>query len=167
MNVVVWLFASRKRICFAVFAIIVGLLGESLFLQHIVGLEPCPLCIIQRYEFVLVGLLALIAAVTPNLISRGAHGLALVAALTGMGTAAWHVRLQLFPPVEASCGPGLEYMIGELPLTRALPMIFHGSGDCTEVQWTFLGISIAGWSLISFTIFAATLFAAWRRRNPA
>jgi disulfide bond formation protein DsbB len=148
-----------------VFTIIAGLLAESLILQHVQGLEPCPMCVIQRYEFVLLGLLALAAALTPGVLGRVLHAGAILIALVGMGTASWHVHLQLFPPQETACGPGLEYMIEELPLTRALPMIFHGSGDCSEVQWTFLGISIAGWSLVWFTLFTLTLITAWRRSS--
>jgi disulfide bond formation protein DsbB len=162
-KVIDWFLASRQRLCLAVFAIIVGLLAESLVLQHVMGLEPCPLCVIQRYEFLLTGLFALAAALTLGLWNRIAHAGAVLFALAGMGTAAWNVYIQLFPRPVASCGPGLEYMIEELPLSRALPMLFHGSGDCSEVQWTFLGLSIAGWSLVWFTIFTATLIAAWRR----
>ena len=166
MKFVSWWFATRQRMCLAIFAVIAVLLSESLFLQHVRGLEPCPLCIIQRYEFVLVALFALIAALSSGPLNRGAHALALVAALCGMGTAAWHVNLQLFPTPELACGPGLEYMIGELPLARGLPMLFRGSGDCSQVEWTFLGLSIAGWSLVWFAIFVVTLVTAWRRPDP-
>jgi disulfide bond formation protein DsbB len=164
-KIIDWFFASRRHVGLVVFAVIVGLLSESLFLQHVEGFEPCPMCVIQRYEFVLLALLALVAALIPGVLGRIVHASAILIALAGMGTAAWHVKLQLFPPVSETCGPGLEYMIGELPLTRALPMIFHGSGDCSEVQWTFLGISIAGWSLVWFTLFTITLITAWRRSS--
>jgi disulfide bond formation protein DsbB len=159
------LFGTRRRTCAAVFIVIAGLLSASLYLQHVVGLEPCPLCILQRYAFVAVALFALIAALVPNLPSRIAHAAALLFALVGGGTAAWHVWLQVNPPKFASCGPGLETLLTELPLARALPRIFHGSGDCTEVQWTFLGLSIAGWSLVWFTILFVALVAASRNRN--
>jgi disulfide bond formation protein DsbB len=158
------LFATRRRACAAVFIVIVGLLATSLYLQHVVGLEPCPLCILQRYAFVMVALFALVAALTPGLAGRIAHGVALLFTIVGGSTAAWHVYLQLNPPKFASCGPGLETMLTELPLARALPRIFQGSGDCSEIQWTFLGISIAGWSLVWFAIFLIALAAALRRR---
>lgn len=156
---------TRRRICASIFIVIAGLLATSLYLQHVVGLEPCPLCILQRYEFVMVALFALVAALTPGLVSKIAHGVALLFAIAGGSTAAWHVYLQLNPPQFASCGPGLETMLTELPLARALPRIFHGSGDCSEVQWTFFGISIAGWSLVWFTIFFIALTVALRRRG--
>lgn len=160
-----WIVGSRRRICGAVFVVIAALLAKSLYLQHVQGYEPCPLCILQRYEYVLVALFALLAAATPGLPSRIAHGIAILATMAGIGTAGWHVYLQLNPPKFASCGPGLDYMLSEMPLSSALPRIFHGSGDCTEVQWTFLGLSIAGWSLVWFSILFVALLAAFRRRR--
>ncbi len=155
---------TRRRICAAVFVVIACLLATSLYLQHVEGLEPCPLCILQRYAFVLVALLALIAALVPNALARASQAAAMLFALAGGGVAAWQVWLQAHPPKVASCGPGLEYMLSELPLARALPRIFQGSGDCSEVQWTFLGLSIAGWSLVWFTILFVALAAAARKR---
>jgi disulfide bond formation protein DsbB len=158
------LLGTRRRVCATVFVAVAGLLLFSLVLQHYVGLEPCPLCILQRYAFVLVALSAVVAAVTPDLPSRIAHGLAALAALAGGGVAAWHVWLQYNPPEESSCGPGLAYMLGELPLARALPRIFQGGGDCTAVDWRFLGLSIAGWALVWFAILFVLLIATLRRR---
>ncbi len=159
------LFGSRRRVCAVVFFVIVALLSVSLYLQHVVGLEPCPLCILQRYAFVLVAVFALVAALTPNLPSRIAQGAAALFTVLGGGVSIWHVYLQLNPPKVSSCGPGLEYMLSELPLARALPRIFQGSGDCSEVQWTFLGLSIAGWALVWFTLLFVALVAASRRRG--
>lgn len=158
------IFASRRRICAAVFIVIAALLSVSLYLQHVVGLEPCPLCILQRYAFVLVAAFALVAALASGITSRIAHGAAVLFVLAGGGTAAWHVWLQLNPPRESSCGPGLEFMLSELPLARALPRIFQGSGDCSAVEWTFLGLSIAAWSLVWFAILLVSLLAAARQR---
>ena len=45
-------------------------------------------------------------------------------------------------------------MIETFPLQRAIPMIFKGSGDCTKVDWTFLGGSIANWSFVCFVLIA-------------
>jgi disulfide bond formation protein DsbB len=158
------LVGTRRRICAAVFVVIAGLLSVSLYLQHVVGLEPCPLCILQRYAFVLVAVFALFAALSPDLMSRIAHGVAVLFAFAGGGAAAWHVWLQISPPKEVSCGPGLEYMLSELPLARALPLIFKGAGDCSAVDWRFFGLSIAAWALVWFTILFVTLIAASRQR---
>ena len=79
--------------------------------------------------------------------------------LTGGGIAARQSWMQIDPPLIPECGPGLEFMLESFPLAQALPMIFRGAGDCTVVEWTFLGLSIANWSLVSFT--ATVLFAGW------
>ena len=80
-------------------------------------------------------------------------------ALTGGGVAAQQTRLQLNPPGLAECGPGLEYLMESFPLTQVLPMLFRGAGDCSAIDWTFLGLSIANWSLVNFVLIAA--LAGW------
>ena len=138
-----------------------GLLGFGLYLQHGVGLEPCPMCIMQRYAFLVVALLALLGGVhgPKRRGSRIYAALIGVAALTGASIAARQSWMQINPPLIPECGPGLEFMLESFPLAQALPMIFRGAGDCTVIEWTFLGLSIANWSLVSFT--ATVLFAAW------
>jgi len=141
-----------------------SLVGFAIYLQQAKGLEPCPLCILQRYAFVTVSALALLAAVLPRLLARILAWLGIAVALAGAGVGAWHVWLQLHPPAVSACGPSLEYLVGNLPLGRALPRIFQGYGDCTVVDWTFLGISIPGWSLMWLLALGLALFAAQRRR---
>jgi disulfide bond formation protein DsbB len=159
-----WL--ARRRVWFALIAAVaIGLLAFALYLQHAVGLEPCPLCILQRYAFTLVALFALIATVLPGRwLTALAGGLTTLAAAAGAGVAGWHTWLQHFPPEVASCGPGLETMITELPLSTALPRIFQGSGNCTEVDWTMLGLSIAEWSLVWLLILLVASVIGLRRR---
>ena len=151
----------------ALFVLAAALLGFGLYLQHGVGLQPCPMCIMQRYAFLLAALLALAAA----LHGPGPAGVRVyaaligLAALTGGGIAAWQSWLQFDPPLIPECGPGLEFMLESFPLAESLPMIFRGAGDCSVVDWTFLGLSIANWSLLNF---GATLaFALWMLLRPA
>ncbi len=150
-----------RTLYFALFASCTGLLGFGLFLQHVVGLEPCPMCIMQRYAFVLVALLALVAGVHGPGRAGGRVYAALIglAALGGASIAARQSWMQLYPPEIPECGPGLEFMLESFPLAESLPMIFRGAGDCAAVDWTFLGLSIANWSLVSFG--AVIAFAAW------
>ena len=147
-----------------------GLLAEGLFLQHVVGLEPCPMCIVQRYALVLVALSAAIGAW-----GRGT-GLRLwctafmtLWALGGAYVAARQSWLQWYPPEIQTCGRDFYGMIETFPLQRAIPMIFRGSGDCTKVDWTFLGGSIANWSFVAFASMAliglALLAQGWRQRH--
>ena len=90
-----------------------------------------------------------------------------VAALAGGGVAARQSWLQWFPPAVSECGPGLEYMLESFPLASALPMIFRGAGDCSVIDWTFLGLSIANWSFLVFaTILAALILHLLQRGKP-
>lgn len=150
-----WFDNAPRRILALVAAACVALLAFGLYLQHVVGLEPCPMCIVQRYALALVGLVAVVAAL---LRSRGAHiaGSGLIVLLSGFGAfvAARQSWLQWYPPEIASCGRDFYGMIETFPLRRAIPMIFRGSGDCTRIDWTFLGGSIANWSFLWFVFFA-------------
>ena len=134
-----------------IFAICASLLGFGLYLEHAVGLEPCPLCIFQRVAYIVIGLFALIAAIhnPQKLFERIYTGLILITSLCGAGIAGRQIWLQHLPEDKIpECGPGLEYMLDAFPFTEALRMILSGSGECAEVQWTFLSFSIAEWSIV-------------------
>jgi disulfide bond formation protein DsbB len=127
------------------------------------------MCILQRYAFIVVGVIALAAAIhDPALPGRRIYsGLLVIMAATGGGVAIRHVYLEHYPPKIFDCGADFGFMLESFPLTQALPMIFRGTGDCTKVLWRFLGLSIAEWSLICFTllIMAAVAAASMRRRD--
>lgn len=144
-----------RRLLALTAAACVALLAFGLYLQHVVGLEPCPMCIVQRYALVLVTLVAGVSALSArrNVLITGASLLVL---LSGFGAfvAARQSFLQWYPPEIASCGRDFYGMIETFPLKRAIPMIFKGSGDCTAIDWTFLGGSIANWSFVCFVLIA-------------
>ena len=140
------------------------LLAFGLYLQHVVGLVPCPMCIVQRYAFVLVALLAAIAATRTSPRAWVVLGV-LIFLLSAFGAfvAARQSYLQWYPPEVFTCGRDLYGMIESFPLQRVIPMVFKGSGDCTAVDWTFLGGSIAHWSFLCFCDVAITsALIAWR-----
>ncbi len=141
------------------------MLAFGLYLQHGVGLEPCPMCIVQRYALILVAVLAALAAAFKG---RGAHiglgGAALLMVGFGAFVAARQSFLQWYPPEIVSCGRDFYGMIETFPLKRAVPMIFKGSGDCTKIDWTFLGLSIANWSFLCFAGFALVFAVLLVRR---
>ena len=151
---------APRRILAGVALVSVALLAFGMYLQHVVGLEPCPMCIVQRYALVLVALSSGLASLGAR---RGAHlagaGSVLLFAGFGAFVAARQSWLQWYPPEVASCGRDFYGMIETFPLQRAIPMIFKGSGDCTTIDWTFLGGSIANWSFLWFCAF--TVVAAW------
>lgn len=146
-----WMDHAPRRVYGAVALVCVGLLAFGLYLQHVVGLEPCPMCIVQRYALVLV---AVCAALTVASSRKGLHVgggvLLVVLSVLGAYVAARQSWLQWYPPEVVSCGRDLYGMIETFPLKRALPMIFRGGGDCSKVDWTFLGGTIANWSFLCF-----------------
>jgi disulfide bond formation protein DsbB len=109
------------------------------------------MCIVQRYVMVLIGLVSLLGAVVSGRIASLSVGSGLVL-LAGGGAyvAARQTWLQWYPPEVVSCGRDFYGMIETFPLQRAIPMIFKGGGDCSKVDWTFLGGSIANWSFVAF-----------------
>ena len=130
------------------------LLGYGYFLEHVEGLDPCPLCLLQRGAFVLLAALLLAAAVHRPRTRGGARAYGVAAGLVagaGAGIAGWHLRLQSLPPGEApECGPGLDYMWSTFSLGETIRMVFTGSGECAEVSWSFLSLSLPAWALIWF-----------------
>ncbi len=151
-------FLTPRNVFLAVFLGTTGLIGFGLVLQNIAHIEPCPMCIMQRYAFAVAGLISFMAFVhNPAGLGRKVYGaLLLLAALAGGGVAARQSWIQHFPPKIMDCGPDLDFMVNSFPLGEALPMIFQGAGDCSKVDWRFLGLSIAEWA---FFCFAAILMA--------
>lgn len=143
----------------------IAMLAYGLYLQHFDGLEPCPMCIVQRYALFAV---AIIAGVTALSARKGVHmaGGTLLMLTAGFGAfvAARQSWLQWYPPEVASCGRDFYGMIETFPLQRAIPMIFKGGGDCTKIDWTFLGGSIANWSFLCFVGIAIVSLVVMARR---
>lgn len=149
-----WYFGAPRRTYWLICAACIGMLAFGLYLQHVVGLEPCPMCIVQRYALILLAVFAALAG-TGWLKTGGV--LALLAAIAGGYTAAAQSWLQWYPPAVVSCGRDFYGMIETFPLKRALPMIFRGGGDCSQVDWTFLKLSLANWSFIAFAVLGVML----------
>jgi len=131
------------------------LMGYALYAEHVLLLEPCPLCIFQRMAVIGLGLVFALAML------HGSRGLSAriyalligAVALTGIGIAARHLWLQSLPAEQVpACGPGLDYMMEYLPLREVLSSVFSGSGECAEVDWALLGISMPGWVLIALLV---------------
>ncbi|HSN52991.1 MAG TPA: disulfide bond formation protein B [Woeseiaceae bacterium] len=150
---------SRRVVNFAAFAVCCGLMGFALFAQHVLLLDPCPLCVFQRVAVISMGLIFLVAALhDPAGAGRIVYGLLLgLAAIGGASVAGRHAWLQQLPPDQVpSCGPGLDYMLDTLPFTEVLGKVFRGSGECAEIVWQFLGLSMPGWVLVWVTVLGVT-----------
>ena len=146
---------TERRLFLLAALLCLALLGFGYYLQFVRGLDPCPLCILQRGAYLGVALVCL-AACLHGSATRIYSGLALVCALAGAVIAARQVWLQHLPPEQApECGPGLDFILQAFPLFEALQLIFTSSGECAETLWTFLSLNIAEWSLFWFAAFAA------------
>ncbi len=131
----------------------VGLILTGLYMQYQMDLHPCALCITQRIFIIATGLLALLAFLHhPRCLGLRIYAsLGILTAVIGGGFSSRQLWLQSLPPDQApACGPGLEYMIENFPLAEAFQLLLRGDGNCAEVAWTFLGISIPGWTLVAF-----------------
>jgi disulfide bond formation protein DsbB len=145
----------------------VALMGYALYAQYVLKLEPCPLCSFQRGAMILLGIVFAVAALgAPRGLGARVFGVlgALVAA-AGLGISAWHVHIQNLPPDQVpACGPGLDYMMSAFPFREVISMVFTGSGECHEINWSFAGLSMPFWTGIWFVALGIlALTANWAR----
>ena len=159
------LFSHTRSWLSLISAACVAMLAFGMYLQHVVGLEPCPMCIVQRYALILVGVVAGFSALfkAGGLQTAGLFAMGGISVF-GAFVAARQSLLQWNPPEVMSCGRDFYGMIEAFPLKRAIPMIFKGSGDCSAIDWTFLGLTIANWSFLCFAGFALMAVVLWSQR---
>lgn len=163
---------QRRWLNLAGFAIAAGLMGYALFAEHVQGLEPCPLCIFQRIAMVAVGIVFLLAALhAPRTLSARAYAaLGVLTAGIGASISGWHVYLQNLPPGAAppDCGAGLDYLLDVFGPWETIRMVLASSGECTKIDWSFLGLSMPAWVLIWFVLLGGlAVFANWSRVGAA
>ena len=130
-----------------------GLLGFALFLQYIKHQDPCPLCMVQRMIFIAILAIFAIAAVHgPKRMGECIYAtLIALFSLTGVAVASRHIWIQNLPKDQVpACGPGLDYMLEIMPLGHVVQSLLHGSGECAEKSWIFLGLGIPEWSLLCY-----------------
>ena len=147
---------SARQIYLIIFLAVGGLIGYAAYSMKILGLEPCPLCITQQFFYSIVGITAFIAFNhnPGEIISRLYAAIIFFASAAGIWVAGRQVWLQSLPEDEVpSCGPPLEYILEVFPFGDLLNALFMGDGNCAEIPWQFLGISMAGWSLFWFALF--------------
>ena len=166
LNPFAWPFRAQYALGAALCAV---LLAYALYSQYELKVEPCPLCIFQRVAFMAMGVFFLLGALHgPKGGGKKVYGvLVALSAAVGAAIASRHIWLQHLPKSEVpDCGPGLKYMLDSFPLGKTLTMVLTGSGECAEVNWTFLGLAMPTWTLLWFIgLGVAALWAAWKFRR--
>ena len=167
LNPLAWPFRAQMLFgaacCFA-------LIGYALYVQYHMLMMPCPLCIFQRIAFAALGVVGLLGALhgPKSAGGRRAYGVvALVVAAIGASIAGRHVYIQSLPADEVPlCNSmGLEYMLEAMPIAKVVREVLTGSGECAKVDWTWLGVSMPGWTFVCFVLLGlGALYAGFRRR---
>jgi disulfide bond formation protein DsbB len=161
----------QPRIWFLLVALAcASLLGYGLYLQHALFIDPCPLCVLQRLAFMWIGVVSLLAFIhNPANLGRWIYtGLFLLGSILGISIAGRHVWLQNLPPDQVpDCGMGLNYMLETMPFTEVLSEVLYGSGECAEVDWSFLGLSMPNWTLLWFIGLTVATMVVVARANKA
>jgi len=162
---------SRQRRRWANLAglgLVAGLMSYALFAEHVLGLEACPLCIFQRMAFIGLGVVFLVAGLhSPAGAAARVYGAAgVIIAAIGAVIAGRHVYIQNLPAdLVPACGPGLDYIMDAFPVLDALALVFTGSGECAEINWSFLGLSMPGWAFIWFVLLGGLAVIANAKRS--
>lgn len=143
---------TRRNLLLTGFLCSVLLIAYALYTQYVLGLEPCPLCILQRVAVIALGLSFLLMALKHPQTKQSkffASLLLTIISSAGVGIAARHVWLQnLTPDKVPGCGPGLDFMMANFPLSEVFQMVFSGSGECAEISWSFAFLSMPAWVII-------------------
>lgn len=154
---------SKKMKYFIGFLFCCALMTYALYAQYVLNLEPCPLCIFQRLAVIVMGIIFLLCSIIDpkSKISKLLASFSFTAAASiGIAVASRHVWLQNLPSDQVpGCGPGLDFMLSTFPLAEVLEMVLSGSGECANVDWSFLSLSMPSWVIISF--FVMLIYAIW------
>lgn len=149
-------FLTARRFHGLVALVSFALLGVAFYMEYQMGLEPCPLCMLQRIVFFCIGVVSFISALTGYLgVRRVSAWFVVILSLSGAALAIRHLYLQNIPADQLpACLPGLSYMFEVFPWQEIMQAMIMGTGECGEVVWTFLGLSIPGWTLVAFVSMA-------------
>lgn len=161
---------GTRTVNFLIFTACTSMILIALYMEHVMLLQPCGLCITQRVFVILTGLVCLASAIHNPDSNKALRTYALGAAamcVVGAYFAGRQIWLQHLPEDQVpACGPGLSYIMDNFPLIDMLSFLLKGDGNCAEVSWRFLGIfSIAELSMIGFVcLFGLCVFQAFRKR---
>jgi protein dithiol:quinone oxidoreductase len=160
------LLRRERRLLVLLGFICLALVGGALYMQYVEHEDPCPLCILQRYFFLLIAVFSFLGArLTSWRGVRVLEGLVALSAAGGIAASAKLVWVQAFP--NYSCGfDALQPVVDALPPAHWLPGVFKVQGLCETVYPPILGVSLPAWSLIAFLVaFFPVLISLWRNRR--
>ena len=146
---------TSRQINLVIFLIVGSLLGYAAYSMKILGLEPCTLCITQQFFYCLIGISSFVSFLqNPGVTISTVYSFFIsLFAIAGIWISGRQIWLQGLPEDEVPlCGPPLEYIIDVFPFADVLNALFMGDGNCAEIPWQFLGLSMAGWSFIWFLV---------------
>ena len=147
----------------AITAIAAATLAGAWFMQLVLDIRPCPLCLEQRYAYyLLIPVAALTALAAAKDAPRAAllAGLAIlaVASLGNAGLATYHAGVEWhFWQGPTECTGAIGNLGSASNLLERLDTV--KVVRCDEVQWKFLGLSLAGYNVLISLLMAA--LAAW------
>jgi disulfide bond formation protein DsbB len=135
---------------------------SSYYLQYVVGLEPCPLCLMQRLSVFLIFLFAVIG----YFCKKNMKMTLLFFTAAGLFFALRQVWLLHFTSTHVpACLPGLATLIRYFPWQISAHALFWGSTECTEGSWSFLGLSLPSWSALYFLLIGILLLCQRNQRK--
>ncbi len=153
---------QSRNLLLAIAAACIALLGVAMFLQHVMDMLPCPLCVIQRYLFLAVAVACLIGAFAGQ--PKLGAGLGLLSALGGMGVAGKHLYVLANPGLSCGIDP-LQTSLNKIFTAEYLPFMFQADGLCEDALAPFFGLSIPQWSFLWFALFGIALLWILARRK--
>ncbi|WP_312435088.1 disulfide bond formation protein B [Janthinobacterium sp.] len=153
---------NSRTVLLLIAALCFVMLGTAMYLQHVMNMAPCPLCVIQRYLFIAIAIGCLIGAAskTPAI---GA-GIGLLAALGGLGVAGKHLYVLAHPGFSCGIDP-VETALNKIFTAQYMPFMFESYGACENAGEPFIGLSIPQWAFVWFAIFAIGLLWTLLRRK--
>lgn len=131
-----------------------GALSIAYYLQISLELKPCFLCILQRISCVFIALGSIINIIKPYKSKTKIFGLGFIyfGIASGLISSIWHMYIQLNPIKTFICGPSEDFIIKNNGFFEALPKLFKSTGQCQDIDWQFLGLSIPMMSILLFSL---------------
>ena len=158
--------AHTRTVFFLVFIACAAIISAVVYLQRLLGLSPCVLCLWQRVAFMVSGLAALIAVLhAPGRSGYRAYSsFILLVTLTGAFIAGGQVWLQTATVDETiEMIAWFERVLDALSAHSLIDRLRSDAAFCVEISWSLFGITLPEWSLLASIGLALILLYALLR----